>query len=73
MNAILNDPGTHSQRCGVCGTTLRPGQPHSSLRPTAHQSMDMLTVTLPADFEARAEAADKARMEVLARRRKVTH
>lgn len=50
MNALLRTTevdGRTIHKCGVCGTTLRPGQPHSSLRPRAHQSIDMLTVYDP--------------------------
>ena len=54
-------------RCSACGTYLRAGQPHSALRPVPHQSLDMLTVTEPEDFEERAEEDAEFRLD--ARRR----
>jgi hypothetical protein len=31
-------------RCLVCGTRIRPGQPHSALAPEAHYTVDALLV-----------------------------
>jgi hypothetical protein len=38
-------------RCEVCGTLLRPGQPHSAVEPEPHQTLDMLTVVEPLPVE----------------------
>ena len=38
-------------RCEVCGTLLRPGQPHSGVEPEPHQTLDMLTVVEPLPVE----------------------
>ncbi len=34
-------------QCSECGTLLRPGQPHSALKPTPHQSIGALIVIEP--------------------------
>jgi hypothetical protein len=38
-------------RCEVCGTLLRPGQPHSAVEPEPHQTLDMMTVVEPLPVE----------------------
>lgn len=55
--------------CSICGTYLRAGQPHSALKPVAHQTLDMLTVVEPADFEEREERAAEERLELKRRER----
>lgn len=38
------DPDAQVLQCSVCGTLLRPGQPHHALRPTPHRALNALIV-----------------------------
>lgn len=36
--------GSEAKVCLACGTRLRPGQPHSALKPWPHEALNMLMV-----------------------------
>lgn len=83
MIVEITDPAVLAQyppgrlaRCSDCGTYLRTGQPHSvgnhqrsRDRCEPHATVEMLTVTLPPDFEERAARAADERLEEVRRRR----
>lgn len=49
---VPGDPTpTPTMQCLVCGTRLRPGQPHSALKPEPHQTIAPLIVPESLDPE----------------------
>jgi hypothetical protein len=67
MELIKLEDGT--LQCSECGTRIRPGQPHTAIEPTPHQSYEALTVNRAPDFEALEQERLEEALEDLRRRR----
>lgn len=68
MEAQPDLPAGPTYKCTECGARVRgPLGLHVALRPWPHETV--LVHVLPADFEAREEAAAEARLEEARRRR----